>query len=216
MTTTPWLLFKQTFPRVPRFSYLNEVRKQLAGCHSCLDIGCGPNSHMRLLGFDRLVGLEGHRPSYEMAVKNHTHHGMVFGRVEEMGALFKDKEFDCCVAMDLIEHLNKEEGLRLIQNMERISRRKILLFTPNGFMPQRSKNGDLQEHHSGWDAGEMKMRGFTVIGTHGHRFFRKEMHEPRFRPQAVSGLVSEITHYAYTRNHPRHAAAILCVKDVTQ
>jgi hypothetical protein len=118
------------------------------------------------------------------------------------------------VALDLIEHVSKKEGNALIQDMERIASKKILIFTPNGFLRQQSHDGDLQEHLSGWTADEMQSLGFTVIGMHGHKFFRGEHHEHRFRPRRLSGIVSQLSHYCYTRSHAANAAAILCVKNV--
>jgi hypothetical protein len=98
--------------------------------------------------------------------------------------------------------------------MERIASRKILIFTPNGFLRQQSSNGDMQAHLSGWDAHEMQALGFTVVGMHGHKFFRGEHHEHRFHPRSLSGVASQMSHYLYTRSHPEKAAAILCVKSV--
>jgi hypothetical protein len=135
-------------------------------------------------------------------------------RVQDVGRFFGRHQFDCCVALDLIEHLTKEEGHQLIRDMERIASKRVLLFTPNGFLGQSGKGDDLQQHLSGWEAGEMRSLGFTVAGMHGHRFLRGEQHRHRFRPRVLSGLLSVLTHYLYTRSHPEVAAAILCIKDV--
>lgn len=205
-------IFKETFPHVARFTYVTEMHRQLAGCRTCLDVGCGGGSPTRLLGFDFSVGMEAHPPSLELARKNKTHNEFVAARVQDIGRHFRTGQFDCVVALDLIEHLTKEEGLALIREMERIARKKILIFTPNGFLSQQSHDGDLQEHLSGWTAGEMHSLGFTVIGMHGHRWFRGEQHEHRLKPKQLSGVVSELSHYLFTRAHPENAAAILCIK----
>jgi hypothetical protein len=118
------------------------------------------------------------------------------------------------VALDVLEHLSKEDGYAMLHAMERIASKKVLIFTPNGFLPQESTDGDMQAHLSGWDAAEMRALGFTVVGMHGHKFLRREHHEHRFRPRSLSGAVSQLTHYMYTRSHPEKAAAILCVKAV--
>ena len=46
---------------------------------------------------------------------------------------FSDRSFDAVIALELLEHLNKEEGYELIHNMERWARSKVIVSTPNGF-----------------------------------------------------------------------------------
>lgn len=171
---------------------------------------------MRYLRFEHSVGVDGYPPLLEEAKKNRTHTEFVFSRVQDIGGRFMPGQFDCCVALDLIEHLTKDDGLKLIRDMERIAAKKILIFTPNGFLSQKSHEGDLQEHLSGWSADEMRSLGFDVVGMYGTRFLRGEMHRHKFRPRSLSGVVSAVSHYAFTMRHPEKAAAILCVKNVGQ
>jgi len=214
MPTTSRELFRLTFPRVLQFSYLNTMRGMLADCRTCLDIGCGGWSPVQHLRFEYSVGVEGFPALLDEARKNKTHTEFVFARAQDIGGRFTAGQFDCCVALDLIEHLMKEDGLKLIRDMERIAAKKVLVFTPSGFLSQRSHDGDLQEHLSGWSADEMRSLGFEVFGMHGPRFLRGEEHRHRFRPQALSGVVSAAGHYIHTMRHPEKAAAILCVKKV--
>lgn len=216
MPTTALSLFRLTFPRILEFSYLNTLRLMLADCRSCLDIGCGGWSPTRHLQFEHSVGVDGYVPLLDQARRNRTHTEFMFARAQDIGERFMPGQFDCCVALDLIEHLEKDDGLKLIRDMERIASKKILIFTPSGFLSQRSRDGDLQEHLSGWSADEMRSLGFRVIGMHGARFLRGEEHRHRFRPHAISGVISAVSHYGYTKAHPEKAAAILCVKDKGQ
>ena len=214
MPTTALSLFRFSFPRVLLFSYLNTLRNALRGCDTCLDIGCGPSSPITTLNFRQSLGVEGFPAALEVAKENHTHTDFLQARAQDVGKHFSKGSFDCCVALDLIEHLTKEEGLTLIKDMERIASKTIAVFTPNGFLPQQSHHSDLQEHLSGWEPAEMRSLGFTVYGMHGLKSLRGEEHKHRIRPQALSGVISSLSHYAYTKNHPERAAAILCVKSV--
>jgi hypothetical protein len=207
-------LFAACFPQLALFAYVKEMRDQLADCRSCLDIGCGEDSPVRLLSFDYTVGLEGHSPTLENAKARRTHNELQFGRVQDLGKMFRPRQFDCVVALDVIEHLSKEDGHQLLLDMERIAAKKVLLFTPNGFLPQRGHKGDLQEHLSGWEPLEMRVRGYRVLGMQGPKFLRGEYHEHRFHPRALSGVLSVLGHYFYTRARPEAAAALLCVKSV--
>jgi len=96
---------------------------------------------------------------------------------------FKPGSFECVVAFDLIEHLEKSEGLRLLDDMERIASRKVVVFTPNGFLPQGALGGnEHQIHRSGWTVSEMRSRGYRVIGVHGIKSFLGEESLPRWKP----------------------------------
>ena len=94
--------------------------------------------------------------------------------VRTIAQLFADKRFDGCVALDVIEHLPKPDGLDLLQQMEALARKRVIFFTPNGFMPQRSRNGDLQEHLSGWSVDDFEGLGYTVVGMCGPKTLRGE------------------------------------------
>jgi hypothetical protein len=205
-------LLRRTFPHVAYFAYVQELRKQLRGCQSCLEIGCGPDSPGRLLPFQRYAGFDGYAPSIDQAKASYPGHDYQVGRAEDLGQMYQDSSFDCVIALDLIEHLTKEDGLRMIAQMQRIATKRILLFTPNGFLPQQSHDGDLQEHLSGWTADEMKALGFKVVGMHGPKKLRGEQHQVKIKPAALGGLVSQVCQL-YTRHHPDSAAAILCVRD---
>lgn len=214
MRLSSFRLFRVCYPRVAAFIYIREMQRLLSDCRSCLDIGCGEGSPVQWLDFDYTVGLDAHAPTLERARANRTHSELRSGRAEEIGTLFSADQFDCVVALDLLEHLTKEDGLRLIRAMDRIASKRILLFTPNGYLEQESLDGDLQEHLSGWDVAEMRRLGFRVVGMHGHRSLRGARHEQRIRPRALGGVISITSHYLFTHRHPELAAALLCVRDV--
>jgi hypothetical protein len=71
---------------------------------------------------------------------------------------FPPKSVDTVFLVDVVEHLEKEEGCKLLALTEAIARKQVVIFTPLGFMPQHHDgkdawglNGaDWQEHKSGW------------------------------------------------------------------
>lgn len=209
---TPFALYRSVFPQVLFGAYLTELRRLLEGCDSCLDIGCGSGSPVSYLRLSRTVGVDGHAPALEEARRHRTHDEFQLARVEDIGKLFPPKSFDCCVALDLIEHLPKETGATLLGDMERIARRRVVLFTPNGFLPQQSAEGDLQEHLSGWGTRDFLTLGYRVLGMHGDRALRGEYHQLRFRPHSVAGILSWLTQITYVRRVPERGAALLAVK----
>src|ERR1051326_5304667 len=163
---------------------LFELKEFLKDCRSALDIGCGPSSVVRMLDFERSVGIDGYEPSVLQARKAGTHQELIHGDIRQLGQLFQAKQFDCCLALDVIEHLQKKEGYQLLEEMERIATRKVLLFTPSGFLPQKNRqSGELQKHQSGWEPDEMTKRGFQVVGMLGYKKLRGEDQAARFWPK---------------------------------
>ncbi|CAN5233787.1 hypothetical protein BH09PAT2_BH09PAT2_02460 [soil metagenome] len=193
--------------------YHLELQKQLSDCESVLDIGCCGGSPIRYIPFTRAVGVELDEEYIKTAKKNRTHDEYVQADAKKIDTLFKPKEFDACVALDLIEHLTKKDGLTLIKNMERLAKKKIILFTPNGYMNQKNEEQPLQDHHSGWTAQEMKELGFHVVGMLGPKTLRTDQHVLKGN-KYITGLVSEIAQFIYIHDQPEKAAAIMCIKAV--
>ena len=189
------------------------LRKALVGCENVLDVGCGKVMTLRWLGVKHATGIEGYAPDLEEARRCHSHDELVLGNVLELDRHFKPGQFDAVIAMDVIEHLTKEDGLRLMRAMEDIARRKVVFLTPSGFLPQHHiEKSDLQEHLSGWEAAEMKQHGYEVIGLLGPKTLRGEFHVIKRRPKLFWAVISLLGHFFWTRWVPEKAAAIFCVK----
>ena len=131
----------------------------------------------------------------------------------DAGREFREKSFDCVLASDVIEHLTKEDGQKLIKVMENLATKKVIIFTPNGFLYQPAHDGnEYQKHLSGWSVKEMKNLGYRVIGINGWKPLRKEFAEIRFKPVFIWIIISNLTQIL-VRYFPSHAFAILCVKE---
>src|SRR6185437_4825793 len=192
-----------------------KLRKTLVGCQSVLDIGCGASPTMRQLGIPKIIGVEGYKPSADRARQLKTHDEIIETDVRQLNQCFQPKQFDACVALDVIEHLEKADGLKLMQSMESIAKKTVIFFTPSGYLPQRrTANDDLQEHLSGWEPDEMRSYGYRVSGLLGPKKLRGEYHAIKGRPRIFWGIVSLAGHIFWTHNHPEKAAAILCIKDL--
>ena len=99
--------------------------------------------------------------------------------------------------------------------MEKIARKKIIIFTPNGFLRQEEHdNNPWQVHKSGWNINEMKSLGYNVIGINGLKFLKGERAEIKFKPRIFWSLISDITQL-FTRKHPKYAFQILCTKEAS-
>jgi len=189
------------------------MRRAFLDCESVLDVGCGVSFTLRQLGVPHPVGAEGYAPSVAEATRLKTHDQIVACDVRDLARYFQPRQFDACYAGDVIEHLSKADGLKFAADLERIARKRVALFTPNGFLPQKhASQDDLQEHLSGWETAEMERLGYQVTGLLGPQSLRGEYHKLKRRPAAFWGLVSFAAQLTWTSRHPERAAAILCVK----
>lgn len=187
----------------------------LSDCESVLDVACGSASPIR--GFShRLkhsVGVDGFEPSIEKSRQAGIHSEYRKMNVLEIGDKFAPGSFDAVVALDLIEHLEKPDAQKLIQMMERIAAKKIIIFTPNGFLPQGEfENNAYQRHVSGWSVSEMRELGYKVYGVNGWKPLRGEFARVRFKPETLWNRISWLTQ-PLVLNRPEMAFQILCVKE---
>lgn len=139
---------------------VEELRAQTKDCKSLLDIGCGTSSPVQYCN-KRIykVGVDAYLPAIRESKKKKIHQKYYKITVDKLSNTFKEKSFDCVVAYDLIEHLSKKQGKKLIIDMERIARKKVIIFTPNGFLKQGAEFGNkFQIHLSGWSPKEMKKK----------------------------------------------------------
>lgn len=197
--------------------FYTELDKTIGQTQSLLDVGCGSASPLAHLAVrpGYLVGADGFQPSIDISRGKHLHDDYVNTDLLEIGSAFKADSFDVVIALDVIEHFTKEDGVKLLQKMETIASRKVIIFTPNGFLPQNEHSGNsLQRHLSGWSVQEMQQMGYEVIGINGWKPLFGEFALPRFRPAKLWALISRLTQ-PLVRNHPSHAFAMLCVKEIT-
>jgi SAM-dependent methyltransferase len=209
-------LSEARFSNPSLLTLIGELRSTLAGCKTVLDVGCGNGSPLRYLSEMHLTGVDGYGPALDEARQRGTHDEYHLADVKKVADVFPNRRFDACVALDVIEHLEKDDGWRMLESMERLATRRVVIFTPNGFVPQKSKDGDLQEHLSGWTADEMRGRGYRVLGMYGPKWMRGDYHMVKYKPRPLWVLLSLSCHYLHTRTHPEKAAAIYCAKDLAR
>lgn len=202
-----------TFPR--------EIAIAVGDSKTLLDVGCGKNSPVQTLGSKiHKTGLDLFEPSLIESKKKNIHQAYKVANVLSLVHTFEEKSFDCVFASELIEHLEKDEGFELLRQMEKVARKRVVITTPVGFLPQESfENNPWQIHCSGWSVEEMRNRGYSVVGLNGAKFvwnmkFLWGKNEGAMLPiRLLRKLLVTITNL-YTRNHPQYAFQMLCVKEV--
>jgi len=135
-----------------------------------LDVGCGRLSPLKFTkkGSYR-VGIDHYEPYIKASKKLAIHDKYILADAKNLP--FKDNSFQVVIAIEIIEHLKKQDSFKIIKEMERVASKKMILTTPNGFL--KTLPGDLDNpnefHLSGWDVGDLKELGFKVRGLGGFK-----------------------------------------------
>ena len=199
--------------------YPNLVKKEIIGsCQTLLDVGCGTKSPVVKFSdkLDYSAGIDIFESSLLKNKKSKIYTEYEKMDVLEIGDVYKENSFDCVLASELIEHLAKEDGLRLIAMMEKIAKKKVIVFTPNGYLQQDEYDGnEFQIHRSGWHPLEMKKMGYRVIGIRGWKPLRGKYGIIKWWPKEFWRRISLLTQ-PITEKFPKIAFQILCVKDITE
>ena len=156
---------------------VSAVERAVGECRSLLDVGCGDNSPVGRFAArpGRSVGIDKFGPWLAESVTRGIHDEYVEMDVLAIGDRFAPEAFDVVLCCDLLEHLEKDDGERLLGLMEVAAADRVVVLTPNGFVPQGATWGNPhQVHRSGWSAGELRARGYTVIGLGGLALLRGE------------------------------------------
>jgi hypothetical protein len=199
-----------------RYHFASNVHKELGeeDILSVLELGCGVHSYLSTLKTRPYsIGVDIYEPSARKAQEKGVYDEVHIMDARDIASRFPEKSFDCVMAMDFIEHLNKTDGLKLLSMIEKIARKKIILYTPNGFLEQGEEYGNpWQRHLSGWSAEEMISRSFRVTGWGGLKAIRPQFLITR-KPVFFWRFVQWLTNL-YVHTHPKRAFQILCVKDL--
>jgi SAM-dependent methyltransferase len=173
-------------------SWTKHLKRELQGCASVLDIGCGKDSPIQECPVPYSIGVDLFDAYLEESKRKRIHTEYVKADIRTVD--FPPKSFDCVMCLEVLEHLTKEEGLALLARMEKWARKKIVLTTPNTFVWQDEVDDNpLQAHQSGWTAGELQGLGFKVRGLKGWRTLRGYRGSCKYRPMFFWAKLSHIS-----------------------
>lgn len=140
------------------------IAAETAGTDSTLDVGTGPGKFLRHSRSRLLAGLDVQPPGFG--------HIRLQGDALEVMATLGTGSYDVVMSTDFLEHLEKPESRHALAEMYRIARRKILVFTPDGFAPQHPgmpgaerftpEEWRWQTHRCGWTRAELQALGYSV------------------------------------------------------
>lgn len=147
-----------------RESFMDTGIKQISEVDVLLDIGCGIRPHDYITP-QVYICCEPYEEYVDVLKKKtssatETLYIILNYGWEEVVSKFAEKSVDTIFILDVIEHLEKEEGKRLLKETEKIAKKQIVIFTPLGFVENKTAdngkdawglNGaEWQMHRSGW------------------------------------------------------------------
>ncbi len=140
-----------------------------------LDVGCSdgvgsPAAALARRFGHRIVGLDIFLPVLETAARNRTYDHVVSGDGRNLP--FENGSFDVVVSLEVLEHLPKEEGVRLLHELERVSRWLVMISCPVGTWEQDVREGNpYQMHQYVWGLEEIEAMQFNQVRGVGFRAF---------------------------------------------
>lgn len=210
------MAIRQWLVEIGDLAYFKALEKELKGMESVLDIGCGENSPIAKFKKNFYsFGIDVFRPSIQISKKAQIHDDYKVGDILKIDRFFNPKSFDAVIALDVVEHFPKKDGLKLIALMERIAKKKVIIFTPYGFTQQHPYDGNpFQKHKSGWNIEELRKMGYKVYGMRGFRFIRGEYATIKYKPWFFWGALSTVSQF-FVYNYPNLAYQLLAVKKIS-
>jgi SAM-dependent methyltransferase len=209
------------YPAVPRRIYrwffplwIQNIRDELAGCDTVLDLGCGNgiNSPIEGLRLKHSVGVDLFEPYIQSSRKSKIHSEYIHADIRDIE--FKNRSFDAVLMLRVLEHMDKSDGQNMIAKCSRWAGKKVIIVTPNGYLPQEEfDDNPLQEHKSAWLTDDFISAGYTVHGINGWKGLRGYRGLPKLKPRLFGELVSDISQ-KLTYSRPRTAFQLLAVKPI--
>ena len=92
---------------------------------SCLDVGCGRGAFEFIKNVNS-VGCDIYQPALEIAKEKGYYQDLI--RCDVRYPPFEAKSFDVVICVEVIEHLEKTDGLKLIKRMEGIACKQVMAY----------------------------------------------------------------------------------------
>jgi len=149
------------------FNNIKEIRCSVVGCETFLDLGCGSESpYLKYIHEDchKATGVDLYakvKPGYDEIVRKD---------ILEFIRDVPDKFYDAVLGFDIVEHFDKKDSITLINEMQRVAAKVVVIVTPNGFWPGML-TGHGQDHLCGVSHKEFEDAGFKVWGGRRNELF---------------------------------------------
>lgn len=145
------------------------ILKLLPKCLDNLDIidvasgygSWGFHIRTRANGLPNIIGLDIWLPYIERVYPLNIYDNMICADVRRLP--FRENSFDIVLACEVMEHIPKSDSKDVLDELERLAHRMIIITTPLGFTYQGIVDENIFERHvSAWTGEEFEIRGYLV------------------------------------------------------
>lgn len=166
-----------------------------------------------------VTGIDIFTESLKKAKKSKLYYSLIKGDIVKIcERLVKQKrKYDTVFCSQVIEHISKSEGNKLLGLMDKLATQRVVVATPIGFMNQPEVfigNNPYQYHKSGWTIEEFANLGYKVYGM-GFKLAWSETGLSRGKNPLIVGLSVVISYLAAPLVYyfPVLAAGMMCIKE---
>ena len=205
------------------FSYLRIYKRSIGSPRTILDIGCGDGLLMKRLSQGEnwnITGIDIFDSSLKKARRTKAYKKLIKGDVVIIAQelVRKNAKFDTVFCSQVIEHITKKEGLKLLGAMDKLANERSVVATPRGFMHQPEvfiKGNPYQYHKSGWSIEDFRECGYRVHGLG----LKSSWSESGFSRGSNDIIVTLSVIVSYLMSpvvylFPKLAAGVLCIKEI--
>jgi len=165
--------------------FLTKVLKEIPlDTKALIDVGCGRGISGRgIIGAltriyrepKRLVGVDVFQPYLNFCKKFNFYDELYCLDLRKLPLPFKSKDFDVVTCIEVIEHLPKKDGEKLLDEIERLAK-LVIVTTPTTFFSQENyDHNPFQKHVSSWTLADFRKRNYDVKGFGGFLIRRKRI-----------------------------------------
>lgn len=153
------------------FSYMWLLRKSIGDTKTILDLGCGEGSLMQLLSYGKkwqVTGIDIYKGAIDTARQRNIYRNLIRGDL--LKTISNDNlksKYDVVFFSQVIEHVTRKQGEKILEEIEKLAKKRIVVGTPRGFMQQPHEfldDNPHQIHKSGWSIEDFTSRGYKVYG----------------------------------------------------
>jgi hypothetical protein len=100
---------------------------------------------------------------YLTPVHEYCYNNLMIDNALEILPTLADNSYELVLAIDILEHFTKTDGLEFLTQLKRIANKAVLISTPKEFIPQEVEANPYENHRSFWKKNELIENGFSQI-----------------------------------------------------
>jgi SAM-dependent methyltransferase len=147
-------------PLTSRKEFQSMIKKHLGDSKTVLDVGCGRGLYPVYKDYES-TGVDIYEEDLRTAKEIGNYKSLLCCDINQLP--YEKESFDAVTSIEVIEHITKSDGTKLLDKMEDIAKHTIIVSTPWGYdMQPFNKYNPYLEHKSGWYPQEFIDRGYKI------------------------------------------------------